>query len=320
VRRRLIACLLLLAVAGGGAFPAFAAYPDRPIHLIVPFSPGGGVDVVTRLLANRLSERLNQVVLVENRPGGGANIAAQYVAHAVPDGYTLLMYSPAAAINATLYRNLSYKLMADFVPVASVLSGPLLMVVAADSPFHSVRDLIAAARAKPGEMNFASAGIGSSEHLAGELLAQMAGIDIVHVPYKGTGLAMNDLLAGQVQFLFGGSSGLVSQVQAGQLRALAQTGIRRQPGLPGIPTLDQSGVPGYDVATTIGVLAPKGTSPEVVIVLNREISASALDLNPRFGPLGGEALTMPPAAFGAMIAEQIAKWSVVIEKAKIHVD
>jgi tripartite-type tricarboxylate transporter receptor subunit TctC len=320
VRRRLIACLLLLAVAGGGAFPAFAAYPDRPIHLIVPFSPGGGVDVVTRLLANRLSERLNQVVLVENRPGGGANIAAQYVAHAVPDGYTLLMYSPAAAINATLYRNLSYKLMADFVPVASVLSGPLLMVVAADSPFHSVRDLIAAARAKPGEMNFASAGIGSSEHLAGELLAQMAGIDIVHVPYKGTGLAMNDLLAGQVQFLFGGSSGLVSQVQAGQLRALAQTGIRRQPGLLGLPTLDQSGVPGYDVATTIGVLAPKGTSPEVVIVLNREISASALDLNPRFGPLGGEALTMPPAAFGAMIAEQIAKWSVVIEKAKIHVD
>lgn len=318
--RRLLACVLLLAVAGGGPFRAFAAYPDRPIHLIVPFSPGGGVDVVTRLLAHRLSERLDQVVIVENRPGGGANIAAQYVAHASPDGYTLLMYSPAAAINASLYRSLGYNLMTDFVPVASVLSGPLLMVVAADSPFHSVRDLIAAARAKPGALNFASAGVGSSEHLAGELLAQMAGIDIVHVPYKGTGLATNDLLAGQVQFLFGGSSGLVSQVRAGQLRALAQTGIRKQPDLADIPTLDQSGVPGYDVSTTIGVLAPKRTPPEVVIVLNREISASALDLNSRFGPLGGEALTMPPAAFGAMIAEQIAKWSVVIEKAKIHVD
>jgi tripartite-type tricarboxylate transporter receptor subunit TctC len=288
--------------------------------LIVPFSPGGGVDAITRLLARRMGERLNQVVIVENRPGGGANIANQYVAHAAADGYTLLMYSPAAAINATLYHNLDYNLKTDFVPVALVLSGALLLVVPADSPLHSVKDLITAARAKPGAMNFASAGVGSSEQLAGELLKQMAGIDVVHVPYKGTGLAMNDLLAGQVQFMFGGAVGLVPQIQAGQIRALAQTGRQRQPDLVDIPTMDQAGVPGYDVETTIGVLAPKGTPPEVVAFLNTEISAAAQDLAPRLGSLGGQVRTMTPSAFGALIADQIAKWSVVIEKARIHVD
>jgi tripartite-type tricarboxylate transporter receptor subunit TctC len=320
VRRSLIACLLLLTMVAFRPGPVRAAYPDRPIHLIVPFSPGGGVDVISRLLAHRLSERLNQTVLVENRPGGGANIANQYVAHAAADGYTLLMFSPAAAINASLYKSLGYNLKTDFVPVASVLSGALLLVVAADSPLHSVHDLIATARAKPGEMNFASAGIGSTEHLAGELLAQMSEIKVVHVPYKGTGLALNDLLAGQVQFLFGGSAGLVPQVQAGQLRALAQTGIQLQPELSDIPTMDQAGVPGYDVSTQIGVLAPKGTAPDIVTRLNTEISASARDLDARFRPLGGQAVTMTSQEFGAMIADQIEKWSVVIEKARIHVD
>jgi len=320
VRRSLIACCLLLILAAGLPSPARAAYPDRPIHLIVPFSPGGGVDVITRLLAHRLSERLNQVVIVENRPGGGANIANQYVANAAADGYTLLMYSPAAAINASLYQNLTYNLKTDFVPVASVLSGALLLVVAADSKFHDVHDLIAAAKAKPGELNFASAGIGSTEHLAGELFAQIAGIDVVHVPYKGTGLGLNDLLAGQVQFLFGGSAGLVPQVQSGQLRALAQTPISKLPELSNIPTMDQAGVPGYDVSTTIGVLAPKGTPAGAITLLNTEISASAHDLDARFGPLGGQAVTMSPQEFGALIASQIAKWAGVITKAKIHVD
>ena len=311
---------MVLALGSLLPSPARAAYPDRPIRLIVPFSPGGGVDVITRLLAHRLSERLNQVVLVENRPGGGANIANQYVANAAPDGYTLLMYSPAAAINASLYQNLTYNLKTDFVPVASVLSGALLLVVAADSKFHDVHDLIAAAKAKPGVLNFASAGIGSTEHLAGELLGQKAGIDVVHVPYKGTGLGLNDLLAGQVQFLFGGSAGLVPQVQSGQLRALAQTPIHKLPELSDIPTMDQAGVPGYDVSTTIGVLAPKGTPGNAITLLNTEISAAAHDLDPRFGPLGGQAMTMSPQEFGALIADQIAKWADVIQKAKIHVD
>ncbi len=221
MRRTLRAGCLLLAVAGLWSASAQAVYPDRPIHLVVPFAPGGGVDVIARLVAHRLAERINQAVIVENRSGAGGNIANQYVARATPDGYTLLMASPAAA----------------------VLSSTMLLVVAADSPIHDVRDLIARAQAKPGVLNYASAGVGSSEHLAGELFGQMAEITVVHMPYRGSGLAMNDLLAGQVQFMFGGAAGLLPQVQAGQLRALAQTGKTPQPDMPDIPTMDQAGVP-----------------------------------------------------------------------------
>jgi len=318
MRRSLHAGCFLLAVAGLCPAPAHAAYPDRPIHLVVPFSPGGGVDVIARLVAHRLGERINQAVIVENRSGAGGNIANQYVARAAPDGYTLLMASPAAAINATLDPNAGYHFATDLVPVAAVLSSTMLLVVASDSPIHDVRDLIARAHTSPGALNYASAGVGSSEHLAGELFGQMAEIAVVHVPYKGSGLAMNDLLGGQVQFMFGGAAGLLPQVQAGQLRALAQTGKTPQPDMPDIPTMDQAGVPKYDVIIWNGVMAPKGTPPGIIEFLNTEISATADDLAPRFKALGGQAMTMTPWTFRAVIADQIAKWAAVIEKANVH--
>jgi tripartite-type tricarboxylate transporter receptor subunit TctC len=318
---RLVAESLMIAVVCAVFFAtsAFAAYPDRPIHLIVPFSPGGGVDVVSRLLAQRLSEKLGQPVVVENHPGGGANIGNEYVAQAAPDGYTLLMASPGTAINASLYRKLSYSLERDFVPVASVISSELLLVVAANSPIRDVQDLIARARANPGQVVFASAGVGSTEHLAGELLAEMAGVKLLHVPYKGTGLAINDLLGGQVQFLFGGAAGLVPLVQAGQLRALAQTGLHRQPDLANIPTMDEAGVKGYDVVIWNGVLAPKGTPGEVVKTLNIVISAAADNLAPQFSHLGAYPATMSPEEFGAMIRAQVSKWAGVIHTANVPV-
>jgi len=299
---------------------AHAAYPDRPIHLIVPFAPGGGVDVTGRLLAQRLTERIGQTVLVENHPGAGSSVGGGYVARAAPDGYTLLLASSSAAINASLYRNLPYDLKRDFAPVAGVLSSELVLAVAADSALRSLGDLLAAARAKPGAMLYGSAGVGSSEHLAGELLKQMAGLDVRHVPYKGTGQAMDELMGGRIQFVFGGASGVIPMVRGGQLRALAVTSAHRLDDMADIPTLNEAGVPGYEVTVWNAVLAPKGTPVAVVEQLNQAISAAAVDLTERFHALGGQPLVMTPAQFQALIEADIVKWQAVITQANVHVE
>lgn len=278
--------LALALVVGVALVPqAFAAFPDRPVHIIVPFAPGGGVDVTARLLAQRLGEELHQTVLVENHPGGGANIGATYVAQATPDGYTLLMASPTVAINASLYTHLPYSLEKDFVPVALVQSSELVLAVAADSKFHSVQDIIAAAKAKPGALAYGSAGVGSVEHLAGELFKSLAGIDVLHVPYKGTGPAINDTMSGQVQFLFGGAASLLQLNRPGQLRALAVTSAKPPPDID-LPTMELSGVKGYDVITWNGLMAPKGTPPDVVATLNKAVNTASAALTDKFKAIG----------------------------------
>jgi tripartite-type tricarboxylate transporter receptor subunit TctC len=305
---------------GLGIVPrADAAYPDRPIHIIVPFAPGGGVDVTARLLAQRLGEQLGQTVLVENHPGGGANIGAAYVAQAAPDGYTLLMASPTIAINAGMYAHLAYNLDTDFVPVALVQTSELVLAVAADSKFHSVQDIIAAAKARPGQLSYGSAGVGSVEHLAGELFKQLAGIDVLHVPYKGTGPAINDVMSGQVQFLFGGAASLLQLDRPGQLRALAVTSLKPPPEV-NLPTMDASGVKGYNVITWNGLLAPKGTPQDVVGKLNPAVNAASQALAGKFKAIGCYPLAMSPQEFGAMVHAQVALWARLIKQANVHVD
>ncbi len=315
--------LLLVAACAfvwlGIAPLADAAYPDRPVHIIVPFAPGGGVDVTARLVAQRLGEELDQTVLVENHPGGGANIGAAYVAQAAPDGYTLLMASPTIAINASMYPHLSYSLENDFVPVALVQLSELVLAVAADSRFQSVQDIVAAARAKPGVLSYGSAGVGSVEHLAGELFKQLAGIDVLHVPYKGTGPAINDVMSGQVQFLFGGSASLLQLNRPGQLRALAVTSAERAPDIA-IPTMQEAGVKGYDVVTWNGLLAPKGTPPRVVTKLNTAINTASQALDAKFKAIGCYPKAMSPQEFGAMVQTQLAMWAVLVKQANVHVD
>lgn len=311
---------ILMALAMIAPLSAHAAYPDRPIYLIVPFPPGGGADTSGRLLAQRLSEVLGQTVIVANHPGAGSNIGNAFAAHAAPDGYTLLYASPSAAINASLYRSLPYDLLHDLTPVAGVVSNELVLIVPAHSKARSVAELVAQARAQPGKLAYASAGIGSTEHLAGEMFRQLAGIDVLHVPYKGTGPAVNDLMAGRVQFLFGGSAAMLPLAQGGQVRALAVTSAHRLPDLPDIPTVQEGGVAGYEVTLWNGVLAPTGTPPEVVRFLNQAISTAATDLAPRFHPLGGHPLILSPDELGALIAAQIAKWHTIIEQADVHAD
>ncbi len=317
--RLLLAAACALVWLGIAPF-ADAAYPDRPVHIIVPFAPGGGVDVTARLLAQRLGEALGQTVLVENHPGGGANIGAAYVAQAAPDGYTLLMASPTIAINAGLYQHLSYSLEKDFVPVALVQSSELVLAVAADSKFLSVQDIIAAAKAKPGQLSYGSAGVGSVEHLAGELFKQLAGIDVLHVPYRGTGPAINDVMSGQVQFLFGGAASLLQLNGPGQLRALAVTSLKPPADVPGIPTMDAAGVKGYDVVTWNGIMAPKGTPPDVVAKLNTAINAASQALADKFKAIGCFPEAMSPQGFGAMVHAQMVLWAVLVKQANVHVD
>jgi tripartite-type tricarboxylate transporter receptor subunit TctC len=316
IRFMLVACTLLCL----GITPrAHAAFPDRPVHIVVPFAPGGGVDVTARLLAQQLGVVLHQTVLVENHPGGGANIGAAYVAQAQPDGYTLLMASPTIAINASLYKHLPYSLEKDFVPVALVQQSELVLAVAADSKFHSVQDIVTAAKAKPGQLSYGSAGVGSVEHLAGELFKQLAGIDVLHVPYKGTGPAINDTMSGQVQFLFGGSASLLQLNRPGQLRALAVTSAEPAPGVD-LPTMQQAGVKGYDVITCIGLMAPKGTPADVVATLNKAINAASQALTEKFKAIGCFPKPMSPQQFGAMVQAQVALWAPLVAQAHLHVD
>jgi tripartite-type tricarboxylate transporter receptor subunit TctC len=298
---------------------AQAAYPDRPVHIIVPFAPGGGVDVTARLLAQRLGEELGQTVLVENHPGGGANIGAAYVAQATPDGYTLLMASPTIAINASMYPHLPYNLEKDFVPVALVQLSELVLAVAADSKLQSVQDIITAAKAKPGQLSYGSAGVGSVEHLAGELFKQLAGIDVLHVPYKGTGPAINDVMSGQVQFLFGGSASLLQLNRPGQLRALAVTSAERAPEIA-VPTMQEAGVHGYDVITWNGLMAPKGTPQDAVTKLNTAVNAAAQALEAKFKAIGCYPKAMSPSQFGEMVHAQLVMWAGLVKQANVHVD
>jgi tripartite-type tricarboxylate transporter receptor subunit TctC len=296
-------------------------YPTRPVRIIAPTAPGGAPDILARLIGPWLSERLGQPFVVENRPGGGSNIGTEAVVRASPDGYTILMVSSASAINATLYDKLNFVFLRDIAAVAGIISLPFVMVVHPSVPAKTVPEFAAHAKANPGKISFGSPGIGTPGHVAGELFKMMAGVEMIHVPYRGGGAVLSDLLGGQVQVLFGSTSLTVEHVVAGKLRALAVTSATRWEGLPDIPTLGDF-VPGYEASSIFGLGAPKKTPIEIIDKLNKEVNAGLddLKLKARLIDLGGTLLAGSPADFGKLIADDTEKWGKVIRAAKIRAE
>ena len=302
--------------------PAHAQlYPAKTVRMIVAYPPGGGTDIVGRTLAQKLGESLGQSVVVENRGGASGNIGTELAARAAPDGYTILMGNVAPnAINVSLFKDLPFDPVADFAPVSLVASTPNILVVHPSTPARTVKEVIALAKAKPGTLNFASAGVGSSSHLAGELFRILARADIVHVPYKGAGPAMVDVLSGQVQLYFATMPAAMPHVKAGKLAAVAVTSARRSQALPDLPTIEESGVPGYEASTWYGVLAPAHTPSAVVARLHGNIVKILADaaLHARLADQGFDPVGNSPEEFGAYIKSEILKWGKVIRDAGIR--
>jgi tripartite-type tricarboxylate transporter receptor subunit TctC len=291
------------------------------VRLIVPLAPGGASDITARLIGHWLSERLGQQFVIDNRPGGGTKIGTEAVVRAPADGYTLLMVSNTNTINATLYDRLNFDFLRDIAPVAGVLRGPYVMVVNPSVPAKSVPEFIAYAKANPGKITMASTGIGSGTHIAGELFKMMAGVDMVHVPYRSGGPAFNDLLGGQVQVMFASTVGSIGYIRAGRLRPLAITSATRSEALPDVPTVSEF-VPGYEASFWFGVGAPKATPAKIVDRLNEEINAALADstLKARLAELGSVPMPMTPADFGKLIADETEKWAKVIRAANIKAE
>ena len=313
--------------AGAAALPAVSritwaqTYPTRPVRIIAATAPGGGPDILARLMGQRLSERLGQPFVIENRPGAGTNIGTEAVVRAPPDGYTFLLASTTNAINAALYDKLNFNFLRDIAPVAGIIRQPLVMVVNPSVPAKTVHEFTAYAKANPGKINFGSPGIGTPGHVAGELFKMMAGVDLVHVPYRGGGPVMTDLLGGQVQVLFGSTSLTVEPIRAGKLRPLAMTTATRWEGLPDIPTVNDF-VPGYEASAFVGIGGPRNTPAEIIDILNKEINAALADhkIKARLADLGGVALPGSPAEFGKLIADETEKWGKVIRAANIKAE
>jgi tripartite-type tricarboxylate transporter receptor subunit TctC len=310
--------------AGAAALPAVSriagaqAYPSRPVRWVVGFAAGGNADILTRPIGQWLSERLGQPFVVENRPGAGSNIATEAVVRASPDGYTLLWVTSANAINATLYDKLNFNFIRDIAPVATISRNAHVMVVNPSVPAKTVPEFIAYAKANPGKINMASGGNGSTPHVAGELFKMMAGIDMPHVPYRGSAPALTDLLGGQVQVYFSQMIASIEYVRAGKLRALAVTTTTRSDLLPDIPTLGEF-LTGFEASTWVGVGAPRNTPPDIIEKLNKEINAALADpkLKARLADFGATPLVGSPADFGKLIADETEKWGKVIRTANI---
>jgi tripartite-type tricarboxylate transporter receptor subunit TctC len=303
--------------AAAVAAPAVAraqGYPTRPVRLIIGYTPGGSADITARLMGQWLTERMGQPFVVESRPGGGTNIATEAVVRAPPDGYTLLLVAPANAINATLYEKLNYDFIRDTVPIAGLNRFPNVMEVNPAVPAKSVPEFIAYAKANPGKINYASSGNGSTIHMSAELFKMMAGVDLVHVPYRGSAPALTDMLAGQVQVMFDNLPTSIEHIRAGKLRPLAVTGATRSELLPDVPTLADF-VPGYESSAWYGVGAPKGTPAEIVDRLNREINAALADpkAKARIAEMGATLITGSPADFGKLVADETEKWGKVVK-------
>ena len=316
----------LLHLAAGAAaalaisrFASALDYPTRPIHLVVPFFAGGLADILARTIAEGLSKQLGQQIVVDDQPGAGGNLATAMVVRALPDGYTLLEATSGNAWNATLYDNLSFDFIRDIAPVASISTTPAVMVVTPSFPAQTVLEFMAYAKANPGKINMASAGIGSLPHVAGELFKFMTGINLVHVPYRGSYLP--DLLAGQVQVAFSTIPSVVEQIRAGKLRALAVTGADPSSALPNIPTLSQF-VPGYEASAFNGVVAPKQTPIDIIYKFNAAVNAAlaASEVRERFAQLGTFPVSMTPAEFGKFVANETEKWGKVFKSAGIKAE
>jgi tripartite-type tricarboxylate transporter receptor subunit TctC len=306
--------------AGAATLPAVPRsawaqpYPSRPVRIIVGFAAGNGPDIVARLLGPWLSERLDQPFFVENRAGAGTNTGTEAVVKSLPDGYTLLLVTPANAINATLYDNLNFNFIRDIAPVASITREPNVMVVNPSVPAKTVAEFIAYAKAHPGQLSMASAGNGSSSHVSGELFKMLTGVDIVHVPYRGGGPALTDLLGGQVQLMFPTTTTSIAYIRAGSLRPLAVTSATRSQALSDIPTMGEL-VPGYEASSVYGLGAPRNTPAEIVDKLNKEVNAALADpkMKARLSDAGGTVLPGSPADFGKLIADETNKWAKVVK-------
>ena len=319
-RRRFIAhasVTALFPLTGVGA-QAQAAYPNRPIRLLVGFAPGGSTDTVARLVGQALGERLGQSLIIENRPGAGTNIATEAAIRSAPDGYTLLMVGPSVAINATLYKELNFNFLRDADPVSSIASQAQVMLINPKLPFKTVPELIDFAKKNPGKLTVASAGIGSIGHLTGELFKMKAGVDLLHVPYRGAAPALADLVSGQVDISFAGIAGAVEFVKSGMLHALGVSTKTRSDRLPDVPVIADF-VSGFESNDWFGMAAPKNTPPEIVALLNREIAAAVANpkLKARFADLGAASMPMQPTEFGRLLNEDTQKWGEIVRTANI---
>jgi tripartite-type tricarboxylate transporter receptor subunit TctC len=314
-----LALLVLLAAVGGAAAQS---YPTHPIRWIIGFPPGGPTDILVRIMGDWLGTRLGQPVIVENKPGAASNIATEAVINAAPDGYTIGSVTSANAINATVNkRTLQFDYLKQLIPVSGMSQGPSVLVVNPSIPVANIAELIAYAKANPGKINFGSPGIGSTGHLAAELFKAMAGVDLVHVPYRGAAPAMTDLIAGHVQVVFDSMVSVLPHVQGGRVRALAVTSKARSPLLPDLPTIAET-LPGYEAIIWFGVGVPRDTPPEIVARLNREINAglASAEIKEKYAKLGTTPMVMTPEEFWAFSQGETDKWQQVIERAGIKVD
>ena len=307
----------MVVLASPWAAVVFAqTYPSKPIRLIVPFPPGGGTDLIARNIAHKLGENLGQQIIVDNRAGAAGNLGTELAAKSAPDGYTLLLLSGTQAVNATLFKKLPYDLVRDFAAISQVAAAPLLLVTHPSLPVKSVNQLVVLARSRPGQLNYASGGNGTGPHIAMELFAASTGVKMVHVPYKGNGPAVIDVVGGQCQLMFANLTGVLTAVQAGRLRALAVSSLKRSPLLPAVPTVAEAGIAGYEVVQWFGLVAPAGTMPEIIARLHAEI-AKVLDMREFRDVLardGAEPVKRSPEEFAAFIKSEISKWADLIRK------
>ena len=318
---RLLAMALLCLAASVHLAHAADPYPTRPIKWIVPYPPAGTTDVLARIVAQWLTERLGQSVIVENKPGAGNNLGVEAVVNAPPDGYTMLLVNPANGINATLYKNLSFNFIRDIAPVAGLVRTPNVMEVTPSLPVKTVAEFIAYCKANPGKLNMASSGSGTSVHLSGELFKALTGCDMLHVPYKGAGPALIDLMGGQVHVLFDNLPSSIGHIKNGKLRALAVTSQEREPSMPQLPTVGET-VPGYEATAWFGVGMPKGTPREFIDRINAEVNRALADpkMRERLAELGGKPIAGTPEDFGKVIAAETAKWEKVVNASGAKVE
>jgi tripartite-type tricarboxylate transporter receptor subunit TctC len=317
-RRRTVACALLLAVGG----PALAqdAWPSKPVRIVVPFAPGGSTDVIARMVGQRLSTLWGQPVVIDNRAGAGGNVGADMVAKSPGDGYTLLMASGSITINPSLYKKMPFDTKKDLQPITNVAQGPMLVVVQDASPYKTLKDLIAAAKAKPGSINFASAGVGSQVHLAAENFADAAGVDIQHVPYKGESLGYNDLIAGQVQMMVGNYAAAAALVGPNRLRALAVTSKQRVPQMPDLPTAHEAGLPGFENIGWFGMFAPAGTPGAVIAKVQRDVAQvmAETEVKARLYVQGMTPVVSSTADFTKQLDQELERWAKVVAARKLQ--
>jgi tripartite-type tricarboxylate transporter receptor subunit TctC len=313
---------LMAAFAVLLALPAAAqSWPTKPVKIVVPFGPGGPADVYARIVGQGLTEAFKQQFIIENKPGAGALIGTEVVAKAPADGYTLLMMSNTHTVNETLFAKKPYELLRDLTPVAPVNSSDLVMVVHPSVPAKTLQEFIALAKAQPGKLSYASSGPGTPYHMAGELFKSMSGTDILHIPHKGSAEARNDVMGGHVQMMFDAVTAMKGSIDAGEVRALATTGLQRSAVMPNVPTVAESGVPGYEATIWLGIMAPKGTPKEIVDRLNAEIAKiiAKPEIRDAWAKQGAVPMTMTPDQFGAFLKQDIDKWAKVIKTAGIAI-